>query len=376
MRCNRMVTLVLAVCAVLGVGHSALAGSRIETEIPLVRSADAPTSAAGKIRYRERSGRRDVRAEIEDVPVGDYQLFVGGQLRATVAVVAVPGGTEGEAEFRDPVEPGKILLDFDPRGQSIAWRFNGVTVLSNDFPAPGSGGSPGNAGSDDSSFASQKSQGIFSPSGNDTGARGSLMIKSKKSKADLRIDLSGLDRNKTYTMIVDGMELVTFTPKKSGKAKLQFSTSANGKKLPLDFDPAQATFELLDDSGAVLEATANATPIGGGIDAPQRQKLPMASSGADSDGHAEAEIRARGARLDFQVEAEDVATGDYEVRVDGAVVALLTVTNRTQGSTQGEVEFSTDLSEADKLPLDFALDGALVEIVRDSVVYFSVVLPE
>ena len=52
------------------------------------------------------------------------------------------------------------------------------------------------------------------------------------------------------------------------------------------------------------------------------------------------------------------------------------VTNRTQGSTQGEVEFSTDLSEADKLPLDFALDGALVEIVRDSVVYFSVVLPE
>ena len=36
---------------------------------------------------------------------------------------------EGELEFRNPVEPGKVLLDFDPRGQQIDVLEEGSTVI-------------------------------------------------------------------------------------------------------------------------------------------------------------------------------------------------------------------------------------------------------
>ena len=43
-------------------------------------------------------------------------------------------GVEGELEFRNPVEPGKVLLDFDPRGQLIEVMSGGQAVLSATFP--------------------------------------------------------------------------------------------------------------------------------------------------------------------------------------------------------------------------------------------------
>ncbi len=58
--------------------------------------------------------------EIEDVPAGNYDLKVGGTSVGDIhATMDKDGKVQGEAEFRDPVEPGKTLLDFDPRGQTI-----------------------------------------------------------------------------------------------------------------------------------------------------------------------------------------------------------------------------------------------------------------
>jgi hypothetical protein len=44
------------------------------------------------------------------------------------------GSIEGELEFRNPVEPGKILLDFDPRGQAIEVLDGSTVILEMSFP--------------------------------------------------------------------------------------------------------------------------------------------------------------------------------------------------------------------------------------------------
>lgn len=91
--------------------------------------------ASGDARLRPLEDRTDFRVEIEDVPVGPYSLRVGGQVVGTLQVTELGDGSiEGELEFRNPVEPGKILLDFDPRGQNIEVLDGSTVILEVLFP--------------------------------------------------------------------------------------------------------------------------------------------------------------------------------------------------------------------------------------------------
>jgi hypothetical protein len=45
------------------------------------------------------------------------------------------GSIQGELEFRNPVEPGKLPLDFDPRGQQIDVLDGGTVILETLFPS-------------------------------------------------------------------------------------------------------------------------------------------------------------------------------------------------------------------------------------------------
>ena len=108
--------------------------SVVDTEVALLNQG-VIGSAKGKARFRQDSDcRQDLRVEIEDVPLGDYTLRVGGINRGTITVVNVGGENVGEIEFSNPIEPGKELLDFDPQGQLIEV-LQGVTpILSRTFP--------------------------------------------------------------------------------------------------------------------------------------------------------------------------------------------------------------------------------------------------
>ena len=70
-------------------------------------------------------------AKIEDLADGAYDLIVGGNNEATITV----SGGEGEVEFRDPAEEGKLMLDFDPRGKTIDVNQGGTVYLTVDFPS-------------------------------------------------------------------------------------------------------------------------------------------------------------------------------------------------------------------------------------------------
>ena len=94
------------------------------------------TEASGDARLRPREDRTDFRVEIEDVPIGPYSLRVGGQIVGVIQVKTLEDGSiEGELEFRNPVEPGKILLDFDPRGQQIDVLDGSTVILETLFPS-------------------------------------------------------------------------------------------------------------------------------------------------------------------------------------------------------------------------------------------------
>ena len=93
-------------------------------------------AASGDAKLEPREDRTDFSVEIEDVPVGSYALRIGGNIVGTIEVMTMPDGSvEGELEFRNPVEPGKRLLDFDPRGQQIDVLEGATVILEQLFPS-------------------------------------------------------------------------------------------------------------------------------------------------------------------------------------------------------------------------------------------------
>jgi hypothetical protein len=113
-----------------GGGGGGCTGAPLEIDLPLL-PAGAVSGAQGDARYRLRADcREDFKVEIEDVADGAYELRVGGVSRGTLQVVA----GQGELEFSDPVEPGKTLLDFDPRGQAVEVFDGGTLILQRAFP--------------------------------------------------------------------------------------------------------------------------------------------------------------------------------------------------------------------------------------------------
>ena len=107
----------------------------VDLEVALTNTGVFP-AGSGDARLEPREDRTDFKVEIEDVPVGSYALRVGGEAVGTIEVRELADGSvEGEIEFRNPVEPGKVLLDFDPRGKVIEVLDGGTVIFTADFPA-------------------------------------------------------------------------------------------------------------------------------------------------------------------------------------------------------------------------------------------------
>ena len=105
-----------------------------EIEVDLTNAGVFP-EASGDAKFEARDDRTEFSVEIEDVPAGIYDLKVGGTSVGDIhAAMDKDGKVHGEAEFRVPVEPGKTLLDFDPRGQTIEVLDGTDVILDAAFP--------------------------------------------------------------------------------------------------------------------------------------------------------------------------------------------------------------------------------------------------
>ena len=85
-----------------------------EQRISLVAAREG-SLASGHADFEERADRTSFSVEVEDMVDGSYRIIVGGADRGELIVAL----GIGETEYRSPVETGKVLLTFDPRGQLV-----------------------------------------------------------------------------------------------------------------------------------------------------------------------------------------------------------------------------------------------------------------
>jgi hypothetical protein len=78
--------------------------------------------------------------------------------------------------------------------------------------------------------------------------------------------------------------------------------------------------------------------------------------------------------IEFEIDAENLPAGDYELVIDGVSRGILPLESDDQ-KTKGEVEYETYPEDSDERLLDFDVIGLPIEIVRDGVVYFSGTVP-
>lgn len=111
-----------------------------QTISELVAPTGLDADGTARARWRQDSRcRADFGVELEDVPAGDYLLVVGGVVRGTIAVRALPtGGTEGEIEFEAIDDtPHPLTLTFDPLDAVIEIRAGGAIWFADVFDGIG-----------------------------------------------------------------------------------------------------------------------------------------------------------------------------------------------------------------------------------------------
>ncbi|MBW2315946.1 MAG: hypothetical protein JRH10_17385 [Deltaproteobacteria bacterium] len=226
-----------------------------ENESPLFATSAAPL-ASGSARFRVRDDcDEDFRVEIEDVAEGSYDLLVGGVLRGsfTAAFDVVQGQVRGEIEFdSDPDDPGTLLLDFDPRGQTVEIvEFAGATVLIG-LDAGGGSAPPATCGQDE----------IERPllnSGLAPAAKGKARFRQRSDcDRELRVEIEDLPAG-DYDVLVGGVVRGAITVAMVGselEGEIEFDTNPDepGEVL-LDFEVLGHPIEVQSSAGTLLERT-------------------------------------------------------------------------------------------------------------------------
>ena len=211
-------------------------------------------AASGKLKFEELPGRTEFSAEAEDLPSGAYALFVDGIQRGTIAVATVAGGTNGELEFRSPVEPGKVLLDFDPRGKVVQIRQGASVFLSATLgtaaapPPPPTGGGSGSPPFGDAVYHLS-----VEPSGND-GPELKARLEQRVNRVDFNVELEDVPAG-TYGLSVGGIDhgnIVVRAVPGGTEGEREFRNPSEPGHDLLDFDPRGLSIDITSASGSVV----------------------------------------------------------------------------------------------------------------------------
>lgn len=343
-----------------------------ETETFLTSTGvDPDAKAKARLRVREDCDR-DFRVEIEDVPVGNYDLFVGGVLRAVIAVADTGDEIEGEAEFdSDPDEANEILLDFDPDGAMIEISQSGTAFFSQLFDASAPGGP-------DTCTESELEEPIAS-TGVDPDADGSARFRTRDDcEQDFQVEIEDVPLG-SYELRVDGVLRGTITVVDNAgdiEGEIEFDTDPDGSALPLDFDPNGKLIEVAQGATVFFSDTFGSGGTGGPtICEPTEDEVPLLNTGPVGSAKGKARFRVKDdCDEDFRVEIEDLPLGNYTLEVGGVAVGTISVV-LDGGEAEGEVEFDDDPDEPGELLLTFDPRDALVQVIQSGTVFLERVFP-
>ncbi len=345
---------------------------KLEAEAPLIATENAPSGASGDVKFKIKGRRMDLKVEIEDMPLGTYDVIIGGIFRGSLTVVGTVDGMEGELEFRNRADRDKVLLDFSPGGKVVQIQQAGITLLAGVVPDL-SFDDPV-AGNSQDTFPKQKLKIDMIP----TAAAGpksnaQIRYKSNRKGADLELRAKNFPSG-TYELVVDDVVITSFFYKGRGNAKLKFSSRPRGNRLPLTFDPSGATFRIVQDATDFFRSTVTAKPLPG-VSGAGELEVRLAPTGVQLLASGKAEYEVKLGREKFSVEIEDVISGTYDLFVDGVNVGVITAVPTSEG-VEGEIEFRNPRGDdPDKILLTFDPRGKTIQVMQGDVVILGTEFP-
>lgn len=223
--------------------------------IPIV----AGSGATGKARadYRlDAKGRRSFKVELERAGAGPFELFVAGVKRGNFTTVGILAKIKFTAPLSD--DPGALPLNFDPRGQLLEVKRNGVVLFSGTLAALARGvnfnppATTGSGGGTPLPGTPSESEEQLTSTGLDRDASG---------RARYRVDSSGRIRFDveiedvpvgSYTLRIAGVVRGTIRVLSTAsgiQGEIEFSTRQDPGELPLTFDPRGQVIEVFNAGG-------------------------------------------------------------------------------------------------------------------------------
>jgi hypothetical protein len=105
----------------------------------LTAGAGLTAEASGEVQIQFGvAGAVSFEVEVESIPVGAYDLVVGGIVRGVMVVADSGQGLRGKVRFEViPNSPDELLLDFIPSGQPITITQGGIVFFSGTTPSQG-----------------------------------------------------------------------------------------------------------------------------------------------------------------------------------------------------------------------------------------------
>jgi len=348
-----------------GTGSSGGGGGddQTKTEVFLV-NVGPDLNAQGKLRYESKPGKLKFSVEVEHLDEGTYELLVAG---APVAEI-VSTGKEQEIEFQDPVESGKVLLNFDPLGALVEVAAGGVTYLTAVMPASNTvtGTKAPKSGKKGAEDAGKKNGDallmLLLNSGVVPGASGKATL-SQGGETEFEVECEDVPDG-DYELQVAGVT-VGVASATGGAAQWNFSTSPGAGQVLLDFEVQGELVAITSGADVILSVVfpvsvqAALGKFKKEIHDSTRIKINLVATGEDLDTRGMLDWKDKSSHDTLVVNIQDLAPGDYDLVVDGTQKAGVLVVVKPDG--KAKVVFDTQ-PKGQKLLLDFVASGATVQV--------------
>jgi len=355
-------SLAIAVLAVLigvsGLSNSAAARER-SSAIGEFENGGVEPGASGKLNLRFSEARSRLQIKLKNlIPNANYTLRVGG-----IDEDSILADKRGRAslKYETPRRSSRSgLLDFDPRDTTISIHDGAEDVLA--LTPSNSSLSPAVLSSDET----------FLPATSLAGA-GTARVRSrvrKDGRQKFSVELKHVAPG-TYDLFVDGVIRGSIVVASSGRGQIEFDTQPQRNSTLLDFDPRGASIDIVQGTSSVfagpLQSRSN------GINQCNAVENEVFLTSNAPPGQAKARIRTRDdCDRDLRIEVEKVASGSYDVVIDGVLRGTIQVAfDATSGENEGEIEFDSDPDDPQELLLDFEPTSASIEIVQGAMIVFA-----
>ncbi len=213
-------------------------------------------SGNARFEFEQNRENTEFEVEVEDIPLGSYDLSVDGIIRGQILVLNTSSGTEGEIEFESPVDEGKLLLDFDPRNKVIEVQEQGVVLFSSEF-TPVTGGPTDPVTNGAPPFANDiETEVQFINTGVIASARGEVELEQEPNEVEFEVEIEDLPLG-NYDLFVDGVNkgVITVVNDEGGsEGEIEFRFPEEIGKPLLDFDPRGKLIEVRQNGSTILEA--------------------------------------------------------------------------------------------------------------------------